>query len=106
VRRVNVSHAQRHLGIGCKRGNGSGTAIVTTDVAGCVADLVENGGNGFVVASESVTPLADVMQKLASRDELRRQMGLRSIDRIKGYSPDACAAGIARAAGVACQERP
>ena len=84
----------------------SGTAIVTTDVAGCVADLVENGRNGFVVASESVTPLADVMQKLASRDELRRQMGLRSIDRIKGYSPDACAAGIARAAGVACQERP
>jgi len=43
---------------------------------------------------------------LASRDELRRQMGLRSIDRIQDYSPDACAAGIARAAGVDCEERP
>jgi len=84
----------------------SGTAIVTTDVAGCAADLVENGSNGFVVSSKGVAPLADVMQKLASRNELRRQMGLQSIERIKGYSPDACAAGIARAAGVACEGRP
>jgi glycosyltransferase involved in cell wall biosynthesis len=84
----------------------SGSAIVTTDVAGCAADLVENGGNGFVVASKSVTPLADAMQNLVSHDELRRQMGLRSIDRIQDYSPDACAAGIARAAGVDCEERP
>ena len=30
----------------------SGSAIVTTDVAGCAADLVENGSNGFVVASK------------------------------------------------------
>jgi len=84
----------------------SGSAIVTTDVAGCAADLVENGSNGFVVASKSVTPLADAMQNLASRDGLRRQMGLRSINRIQDYSPDACAAGIARAAAVACEERP
>ena len=84
----------------------SRSAIVATDVAGCAADLVESGSNGFVISSKTVTPLAEAMQNLASRDELRRQMGLRSIDRIQDYSPDACAAGIARAAGVACEEGP
>jgi len=81
-----------------------GSAIVTTDVAGCAADLVEDGNNGFVVSSKNVAPLVDAMQSLASRDDLRRQMGMRSIDRIRDYSPDACAAGIARAVRVVCEE--
>jgi glycosyltransferase involved in cell wall biosynthesis len=71
--------------------------VIVTEVAGCVADLVEDGWNGKVAPVNDPAKLASAMEYLAVRDELRADMGTRSAQRIVSYSPEACAAGIAEA---------
>jgi glycosyltransferase involved in cell wall biosynthesis len=74
-----------------------GLPIVSSVVAGCVADLVEDGWNGRVVAAGDAQQLALAMEELANNPAQRFQMGQRSHQRILHYSPEACAAGIANA---------
>jgi glycosyltransferase involved in cell wall biosynthesis len=75
-----------------------GVPVIASDVAGCTADLVEDGGNGRVVRAGGVEQLAQAMSELASNREMRLQMGLRSREIIEGFTPEACACGIAQAA--------
>jgi glycosyltransferase involved in cell wall biosynthesis len=72
--------------------------VISSDAAGCTADLVEDDWNGRVVRAGDVNQLASAMENLASHSVLRCQMGSRSRERILRYSPEACAAGIANAA--------
>jgi glycosyltransferase involved in cell wall biosynthesis len=81
-----------------------GLPIIATDVAGCVSDLVRNDWNGFVIPPRNSRALAVAMTKLAIDPGLCRQMGLKSGERIKGYSPEAWAAGIVEASKEACQK--
>jgi glycosyltransferase involved in cell wall biosynthesis len=74
-----------------------GVAVIASDVAGCTADLVEDGGNGRVVRAGNVEQLAVAMTELASNGEMRLQMGRRSREIVEGFTPEACARGIARA---------
>jgi glycosyltransferase involved in cell wall biosynthesis len=74
-----------------------GLPVVVTDVAGCMADLVEDGWNGKIVPVNDPARLASAMEYLALREDLRTEMGKRSAQRIVGYSPEACAGGIADA---------
>ena len=74
-----------------------GLPIIASSAAGCVADLVQDGWNGCVVSPGNVEELALAMTTLASDENLRSTMGERSRQRIAAYSPQACAAGIARA---------
>ena len=74
-----------------------GLPVVVTDVAGCAADLVQDEWNGKMVPVNDPVKLASVMEYLAMPGPLRVSMGLRSTQRITGYSPEACAAGIAKA---------
>jgi glycosyltransferase involved in cell wall biosynthesis len=71
--------------------------VITTSVAGCVEDLVEDGWNGFVVPPRDVSGLCQAMSHLAQQVELRREMGARSAQRIRAYSPEAWADGVASA---------
>ena len=66
-------------------------------MAGCVADLVEDGWNGRVVASRNVAQLAAALAEFAGAGESLCAMGKRGAERIARYSPEACAAGIAQA---------
>jgi glycosyltransferase involved in cell wall biosynthesis len=75
----------------------SGLPVISTSVAGCVADLVEDGWNGRVVPAADIGTLASAMDQLGRGAELGARMGEHSRERIRGYSPEACAAGIARA---------
>jgi glycosyltransferase involved in cell wall biosynthesis len=75
-----------------------GLPIITSDAAGCAADLVEDRWNGRVVPSGDIEKLASAMSELAYHAELQSLMGQRSRERIRRYSPAACAAGFARAA--------
>jgi len=77
--------------------------VIASSVAGCVSDLIEDGLNGIIVPVRDVEGLCSSMEFLAKRDDLRAQMGERSLQRILAYSPEACAAGIAKAASVACK---
>lgn len=80
----------------------SGLPVIVSQVAGCAADLVDDGWNGYVVRSGDTRQLARAMQTLAQDSELRRKMAGRSQERIAAYSPAHCARGIA-AAALACR---
>ncbi|HEY1657740.1 MAG TPA: glycosyltransferase family 4 protein [Candidatus Sulfotelmatobacter sp.] len=71
-----------------------GLPVIATNVAGCTLDLVQDNWNGFVVERGDPRSLAAVMERLATDEELRRQMGNRSRERIQNYSPEIWAQGI------------
>jgi glycosyltransferase involved in cell wall biosynthesis len=75
-----------------------GLPVIATSIAGCTADLVKDGYNGRVVRAGSVEELVSAMTDLASNPEMCRPMGARSRELIESYTPEACAAGIERAA--------
>jgi glycosyltransferase involved in cell wall biosynthesis len=75
-----------------------GLPVISSDAAGCTEDLVQDRWNGRVVGRGNVTQIAAAMEELARDSAVRAQMGNHSKERILGYSPEACAAGISRAA--------
>jgi len=79
-----------------------GLPIIASKVAGCTADLVEDGCNGRLVEPLNIPQLSAAMAELASEPELRRCMGQRSREIIEAFSPEACAAGIAQAVLARC----
>jgi glycosyltransferase involved in cell wall biosynthesis len=81
-----------------------GLPVIATDVAGCVADLVQGGWNGCVVPAGDVPRLTSALSQLATNDELRQQMSERSVERIAGYSPAAWAAGVAEAVAAVSKQ--
>jgi glycosyltransferase involved in cell wall biosynthesis len=77
-----------------------GLPVISSEVAGSSIDLVRCGWNGFVTHPRDVSGITDAMNKLAGDAELRTYMGLNSRNLISGYTPEACAAGIAEAVGA------
>jgi len=75
-----------------------GLPVIVSDVAGCTADLVENGWNGYIVPCRDPEKLAAAIDSLLRQPELRQQMTLHSLERIGHYSPEACADGLAASA--------
>jgi len=75
-----------------------GLPIIVSSVAGCSADLVEEGWNGYVVPPQDSEKLSVAIKSLVGQPELKRQMSARSLERIRSYSPEACADGLAEAA--------
>lgn len=75
-----------------------GLPVIATSAAGCTADLVQDGWNGWVVTAGDVDQLSNAMQQLSQQGDVRLRMGQNSRERIAGYSPAACATGIAKAA--------
>ena len=80
-----------------------GAPVIVTSVAGCVADLVQDGWNGFVISPRDRTQLAAAMARLASDSELRIEMGSRSKSQIEAYSPEAWATGLVHAVRSICE---
>lgn len=74
-----------------------GLPVIATGVAGCAADLVEDNRNGFVIPARDIGSLSVAMDRLARDPGLRLQMGRCSRERIRAYSPEACARGMAEA---------
>jgi glycosyltransferase involved in cell wall biosynthesis len=74
-----------------------GLPVIATSVAGCVADLVQDGGNGFVVSPRDPSELTAAMAGLAGDSVRRAEMGFRSQKRIEAYSPAAWAEGLVKA---------
>jgi glycosyltransferase involved in cell wall biosynthesis len=72
-----------------------GLPVVVSRVAGCAADLVDHGWNGFLCPPGDVASLAVAMKNLADRSELCATMGSNSVQRISQYSPQAWANGLA-----------
>jgi 1,2-diacylglycerol 3-alpha-glucosyltransferase len=81
-----------------------GLPIIVSNVAGCSADLVEDGWNGYVVPPRDSDKLRVAIDSLLRQPELKERMSARSLERIQSYSPEACADGLAAAALFAAQE--
>ena len=79
-----------------------GLPVVTTSVAGCAADLVIDGWNGYIVPPRDVNGLSTALYRLARQPEFKEQMGLRSAQRIRSYSPQTWAAGLVEAVDFVC----
>jgi len=75
-----------------------GLPVVVTSVAGCAIDLVNDGWNGYIVPLRDPEELRAAMGSLLQDSELRQKMSARSRERIRNYSPEACAQGLAAAA--------
>lgn len=73
-----------------------GLPVISTKVAGCAADLLEEGCNGTVTSPGSVSELASAMARLAEDSTRRKEMASRSIERIANYSPEAWADGLVK----------
>jgi glycosyltransferase involved in cell wall biosynthesis len=76
-----------------------GLPIIVSGIAGCAADLVEDGWNGYVVPPRDSEKLSVAINALVRQPELNERMSARSSERIRNYSPEACADGLA-AAGI------
>ncbi len=62
--------------------------IISTSSAGEIGDRIEEGINGYIVPPVDAEALAKRMLLLARDTELRRHMGGRSLDKIKGHTPE------------------
>ena len=75
----------------------SGLPLVLSDRVGAAHDLLRNGENGFLVPAEDVDAAADALRKLAADPELRRRMGERSRELVRGWDYDASVEAFAAA---------
>ena len=75
-----------------------GLPVICTSVAGCSADLVQDGWNGRIVAPGDIGQLAAAMDDMVRDADWRSRMSANSKHRILNYSPEACADGMAEAA--------
>lgn len=81
-----------------------GTPVITTNVAGCVPDLVEDGGNGFVFSARDVPALTSAMRQFLKNPGLRKRMGAHCKNLIQSFSPESWAAGVVEALDFVCEK--
>jgi glycosyltransferase involved in cell wall biosynthesis len=74
-----------------------GLPVIVTDVAGCVAGLVRDGENGYVVGAGDAEALSQAMGRLLSTPDLQKQMGQSSREISSRFTPQGWAEGLVRA---------
>jgi glycosyltransferase involved in cell wall biosynthesis len=76
----------------------AGLPVVASSSPGAVDDLVQQGRNGLIVAPFDTTALAGAMSTLIADPTLRVSMGAESSSIVRGFEPEAWAAGMRQAA--------
>jgi glycosyltransferase involved in cell wall biosynthesis len=82
-----------------------GLPAIVSNVAGCAADLVQEGLTGLLTTPGNVSQLAAAMAYLAEDSNLRHEMASRSRERIRTFSPAAWAGGLVKATQYVCGKR-
>jgi len=72
----------------------AGLAVISTDCIAASADLVEPGGNGFVVRYGDLDDLAAAMGEAVADPERCRRMGRRSAEIMARWSYEECVQGV------------
>ncbi|XHH09221.1 MAG: glycosyltransferase family 4 protein [Candidatus Bathyarchaeia archaeon] len=82
----NSSSVPEEWGLAINEAMSVGKPIIVTRSVGCAFDLVENGGNGFIVNSRDIEALAFALKTIMCDEALRTKMGDRSTEIIKNYT--------------------
>ena len=72
----------------------SGLPVLVSNRCGCARDLVKDGENGWTFDPTNEEQLADLMLRISSDEERRREMGHKSREIIAAWGPDRFASGI------------
>lgn len=72
----------------------AGLPVVVSREVGCVADLVENGVNGYTPAAGDIEALARALRRLINDEGLRQRQGQASLARILQWGYPQCLDGI------------
>jgi 1,2-diacylglycerol 3-alpha-glucosyltransferase len=99
---VHPSH-QDTWGLVVNEAMAAGLPVLVSKNSGCAQDLVREGENGFTFASNDVTTLADLMNKVSSGQVDLKAMSVSSRDLIKNWGPARFAQGLRGALRVALQ---
>jgi glycosyltransferase involved in cell wall biosynthesis len=83
-----------------------GLPSIVSNVAGCAADLVQEGLTGLSITPGDVPQLAAAMARLGDDSNLRHEMASNSRGRIKAFSPAAWADGLVKAAQYVSGKKP
>jgi glycosyltransferase involved in cell wall biosynthesis len=75
----------------------SGLPLVLSDRVGAAHDLLRDGENGFLVPVEDVRAAAEAFRTLAADPDLRRRMGERSRELVRGWGYDPSVDGFVEA---------
>jgi len=79
----------------------AGLPVVVSNACGCASDLVQDGGNGYVVAHNDLDEIADRLARIDDDPGLRARMAVRSSTIIAKWGPDRFADGAIEAASMA-----
>jgi glycosyltransferase involved in cell wall biosynthesis len=71
--------------------------LVLSDRVGAAHDLLAHGENGFIVAAEDVDATAAALERLAADPALRKAMGERSRELVRGWGYEPSVASFAAA---------
>ena len=82
-----------------------GLPVIATNVAGCVADMVRDGENGYVVPVADPKNLCHAMRRLLDAPEMRERMSHVSFQMSARFTPQAWAEGVVRAIAEGAGER-
>jgi len=76
-------------GVAVNEAAASGLPLLLSDRVGAAADLLVDGGNGFLVPAGDVQEAAKALRRLAAEPELRQELGTRSRELVRdwGYEP-------------------
>jgi glycosyltransferase involved in cell wall biosynthesis len=75
----------------------SGLPVLVSNRCGCAADLVKEGENGWTFDPTNEEQMADLMLRISSDEEQRKEMGRQSREIIANWGPARFASGLSSA---------
>ncbi len=73
-----------------------GLPLIVSDKVGAAPDLVIHGENGYIFSAGDSMGLAVYLKKIMSNEKLQKNMGQKSIQLIKKFSPEKWAKGVVK----------
>lgn len=65
----------------------AGVPVVVSDHAGCAPDLVSDGQEGYVFASENIHDLSEKIMKVIENNSFQKKMAQKSLEKIQLFNP-------------------
>ena len=64
----------------------NGLPVITTEMCNAGKELIENGINGYIVPIRDKDAIKNAVIKIGGNDDLRNQMSINNLKKIRGYT--------------------